>query len=92
LVVAVHAVRHLTSDAIVKIAGRGSLHDALVADARATGRAERVELLGFVDDERVGQGIAHPLGDGDGVVLSDQVFAHDYEFVTTEPGHGIGRP
>jgi glycosyltransferase involved in cell wall biosynthesis len=46
----VRAIRDLTSETRVCIAGQGSMRDALLADARATGRPERVELLGFVDD------------------------------------------
>jgi glycosyltransferase involved in cell wall biosynthesis len=49
----VQAVRHLTSDVRVTIAGSGTMRDTLKDEARASGRSERVELLGFVDDARL---------------------------------------
>jgi glycosyltransferase involved in cell wall biosynthesis len=81
----VQAVRDLTSDTTVKIAGRGSLHDALVADALATRRPERVELLGFVDDEQLIDLYANALA----VVYAPH--EEDYGYVTLQAFYA-GKP
>jgi len=74
----VDAVRHLGSDVTVKIAGRGTLRDELAAAADATGRPERVELLGFVADDELVELYANALA----VVYTP--FDEDYGYVTLQ--------
>ncbi|MCC7077606.1 MAG: glycosyltransferase family 4 protein [Acidimicrobiia bacterium] len=47
----VEAASHLDRGAHLRIAGRGALHDELVARTRELGVEDRITLLGFVSDE-----------------------------------------
>ena len=74
----VDAVSHLSSDVTVKIAGRGSLRDELTAAAAATGRSDRVELLGFVSDDELVALYA------DALAVIYVPFDEDYGYVTLQ--------
>jgi glycosyltransferase involved in cell wall biosynthesis len=74
----VGAAEYLTGDTLIRIAGRGSLHDALVAQAKSSRRADQVEMLGFVDDDRLIELYANALA----VVYAP--FDEDYGYVTLQ--------
>jgi glycosyltransferase involved in cell wall biosynthesis len=47
----VRAAEHITSSVRVRVAGAGTLHDSLAAEAVAGRGRDTVEMLGFVDDD-----------------------------------------
>lgn len=91
----VDAVAHLESDLSVRIAGKGSLHDELVAAARATGRAGRVELLGFVSDDELVElyadafAVVYPPHDEDYGYVTLQAFLAGKPVVTASDSGGV---
>jgi glycosyltransferase involved in cell wall biosynthesis len=74
----VQAVPHLTSGVRMMIAGSGTLRDSLREEIEAVARPGRVELLGFVDDERLIELYANALA----VVYAP--VAEDYGYVTLQ--------
>lgn len=74
----VAALPHLRSSTRAVIAGRGTLHDTLLAAARSSGTADRLGLPGFVTDDDLVSLYAGALG----VVYTP--FEEDYGYVTLQ--------
>ncbi len=74
----VEALEHVRSDARVALAGRGSLHDELVATAGRLGVTDRLDLLGFVPDRELVEHFANALA----VVYAP--YDEDYGYVTLQ--------
>lgn len=91
----VDAVAHLDSDLSVRIAGKGSMHDELAVAARATGREERVQLLGFVSDDELidlyagAFAVVYPPYDEDYGYVTLQAFLAGKPVVTASDSGGV---
>jgi glycosyltransferase involved in cell wall biosynthesis len=74
----VDALTHLKTPTRLRLAGRGSLADGLVAQARELGVSDRLDLLGFVTDDALVEFYAEALA----VVYAP--FDEDYGYVTLQ--------
>lgn len=74
----VEALEHVRSDTRLALAGRGSLHDELLATADRLRVAERLDLLGFVPDAELVEHYARALA----VVYAP--YDEDYGYVTLQ--------
>jgi glycosyltransferase involved in cell wall biosynthesis len=81
----VRAVPHLTSRVRMMIAGTGTLRDSLRDEVDQSARRGQVELIGFVDDERLVELYANALA----VVYAP--VAEDYGYVTLQAFYA-GKP